>query len=103
MIKNDEGEKLILQVLVCEEKNSANLTNILIPFTMSNKGLATTIVTILLEASNIVDLDLFVTGFANERWRESLIRKGAQPYPYGDVLIEKPYWKYILKKKAYIL
>lgn len=92
--KDEENNTFILQVLVSEEKNSSNLTNILLPFKMAHQGLGTKIVTVLLNASEKVGLDLFVTGFTNDRWREDLIKKGAILYQSGNVLIEKGAWKF---------
>lgn len=92
--KDKDNNIFVLQVLVSEEKNSSNLTNILLPFKMAGKGLGTNLVTTLLNASEKVGLDLFVTGFTNDRWRSDLIRKGAILYQSGNVLIEKGSWEF---------
>lgn len=47
-----------------------------------------------MNASEKVGLDLFITGFTNDRWREDLIKKGAILNPSGNVLTEKGSWKF---------
>jgi hypothetical protein len=92
--QNKDNELFILQLLVSEELNSLNLTNILMPFSMAHKGIGTNLVTAIMNTSKEVGLDLFITGFANERWRDNLIKNGAISYESGSVLIEQGAWKF---------
>ena len=90
-----DNDTFVVQLLVSEdEHNSVNLTNILIPYKMSHRGIGTNLVTVIMNASEKTGLDLFITGFANDRWREDLIKKGAILYPSGSVLIEKGSWMF---------
>ena len=91
---NKDNELFILQLLVSEENNSLNLTSILIPHSLAHQGIGTNLVTAIMNTSKEVGLDLFITDFANERWRDNLIKNGAILYEGGSVLIEQGEWKF---------
>lgn len=90
----ESKELLVVQVIISEEHNSVNLTNIVTPFQIRGQSLSKQIIDVLLKTSEEVGLDLFITGIVNEAWAAGLIRNGGTPWPNGSILIEPENWIY---------
>lgn len=97
----EKGSFVLMLLAYTGEFNYVTLTNILLPNSIKRKGVSVEIISEMLKICNSFGYVLFVTGFANDGFKDGLIRHGAQEDNDGDVFINSTLWQRLNPRKDF--